>query len=86
MDESSVATTNSDHPSDSEVYIDESSETNDHSVTQDTDSDTRVRDLDSRARMINRRHEKNTARRLVLRVYLFSANAKFSEKLTFLTL
>ena len=86
MDESSVATTNSDHPSDSEVYIDESSETDDHSVTQDTDSDTRVRDLDSRARMINRRHEKNTARRLVLRVYLFSANAKFSEKLTFLTL
>ena len=84
MDESSVATTNSDHPSDSEVYIDESSETDDHSVTQDTDSDTRVRDLDSRARVINRRHEKNTTRRLVLSV-LFSANAKFSEKLIFLT-
>ena len=66
LEESSVATTNSDHPSDSEVYIDESSETDDHSVTQDTDFDTRVRDLDSRARMINRRHEKNTSRRLIL--------------------
>ena len=72
MDESSIATTNSDHPSDSEVYIDESSETDDHSVTQDTDSDTRVRDLDSRARMINRRHEKNAARRLVLiQIFVF---------------
>ena len=66
LEESSVATTNSDHLSDSEVYIDESSETDDHSVTQDTDSDTRVRDLDSRARMINRRHDKNTSRRLIL--------------------